>query len=289
MDYCQGQYFYKEIFKDIYLIGCKFYQETIESSWYEMQDKYQFGPPTGNSWLIKGENMAILIDSAAPVRGLRQFVEELVNVPIMFVLSHAHYDHIFCLDEFNEFWMHENDIPLLYGALGFPKYPSVPKNVHYLKDGDIIDLGNKKIKVYQIEGHTNGSLLLLDQESKVLFSGDSIARRLLLFDVNNQKIKNYFYKINEIRNEDFDYICTCHDRVPLHKEYIDFIFKNLVEMKDIQSTRKLFNGNFGDFYTLKIGNERTESYLNCSIVSKYRDVLVETVKEINSRDKEKNL
>ncbi len=41
-------------------------------------------------------------------------------------------------------------------------------------DGDIIDLGNIKLRVIATPGHTNGHICLYDEEKKVLFSGDHL-------------------------------------------------------------------------------------------------------------------
>jgi len=43
-----------------------------------------------------------------------------------------------------------------------------------LKDGDIIDLGGTKLKVFVVPGHTPGGLALYDADSKTLFSGDTV-------------------------------------------------------------------------------------------------------------------
>jgi glyoxylase-like metal-dependent hydrolase (beta-lactamase superfamily II) len=291
MNYIQGQYFFKEVFKSIYLIGCTFNEEVVnkelcEKSWIKMSNKYEFGEPTGNSWLIKGKEKAILIDSAAPVRGLRKFAENLAGVPVIFVLSHGHYDHTFCLEEFDEFWMHRDDIPFLEGNMGFPKYCHIPQIIHFLREGDIFDLGDRIVSVVHIKGHSNGSLLLIDQKTKVLFSGDSIARRILLFDINEQKISDYVNKLFEVKKMDFSYICTSHDRIPLKKTYIDYLINNIIKIKDVKVTRSLFDGRFGEFYSIKIGDEKKEEFLNCSIVAEYKDILVETVEKIYRERKE---
>ncbi|MDP6459276.1 MAG: MBL fold metallo-hydrolase, partial [Candidatus Hydrothermarchaeota archaeon] len=43
-----------------------------------------------------------------------------------------------------------------------------------LQEGEIIELGQYSLKVLHTPGHTPGSICLLDEESKTLFSGDTL-------------------------------------------------------------------------------------------------------------------
>jgi hydroxyacylglutathione hydrolase len=50
-------------------------------------------------------------------------------------------------------------------------YPSVEKR---LKDGEEVDLGGLRLKVYHTPGHSSGSLCLLEEREGILFSGDTV-------------------------------------------------------------------------------------------------------------------
>ncbi|MDE7014900.1 MAG: hypothetical protein K2P19_09555, partial [Kineothrix sp.] len=89
--------------------------------------------------------------------------------------------------------------------------------------------------------------------------------------------------IDQMKRESFDFICTAHDRMPLKKEYIDYIFGHIIHIENVSEQRMLFDGMFGLFYSLKEGDERTEQFINCSVLCEYRDILVETVKKINDK------
>lgn len=283
----KGAYFHRPVADGVYLIGCRYLEKTQMESWNIMGDKIEFGVPSGNSWLIVGSCKAVIVDSCAPVQGFREYVESIVNVPVELVLSHGHFDHIYRICEFPQIWMHREDEPLLHGYLGFDRYENPPSSIRYLEEGDVIDLGNRQLRVYHIAGHSNGSIMLLDHRSKILIAGDSIARRLLLYDVNAEKIECYFSKIDKMSEEPFDFICTAHDRIPLKKEYIDFIFDHVIHIENASEQRELFDGMFGRFYSLKEGDEGSEQFINCSVLCEYRDTLVETVKKINDRKKRK--
>ena len=43
-----------------------------------------------------------------------------------------------------------------------------------MTQGDIIDLGDRPLKIIDIPGHTPGSIAILDVKNRVLISGDSV-------------------------------------------------------------------------------------------------------------------
>ena len=47
-------------------------------------------------------------------------------------------------------------------------------------DGDEFDLGDKKIKVIEVGGHTAGSIVLIDSKSRIAYSGDVCNNNTLL-------------------------------------------------------------------------------------------------------------
>ena len=55
-------------------------------------------------------------------------------------------------------------------GMQFPDdYPVV-----FIKEGDVIDLGNHKLEVYNIAEHALGSLQFLDRSTRILFCGDEL-------------------------------------------------------------------------------------------------------------------
>lgn len=255
----EPEYYAQKIDADTFLIGCD-YEDFGKRSGKETA----FGNPTGNSYLIIGADCAVLIDSAAHLEGLRAFAENVAGKPVMLVLSHAHPDHTYRLKEFDEFWIHPKDEDLLHGAYGWEAYKDVPEKMHYLNDGDIIDLKNgHKLHIFHIPGHTDGSILLWDEYTKLLFSGDSIGRRLLYGTCGWVPVKNYISSLERIKELDIAGIYSCHDRKRLVKEIIDF---------EIEGIKKLPNAKDEIQYTpemtplvyIRSGNEKEMFFLDCS-------------------------
>lgn len=118
------------------------------------------GRATANSYLVIGEDKALLFDMAVNEPGLAAYTRSLTDRPVFPVLSHGHIDHVYHLEDFSEAWLHRGDIPLLKGkGIGTRKIKPLPV-IHELADGDTIDLGGRLLDVIHIPGHTMGSILL---------------------------------------------------------------------------------------------------------------------------------
>ena len=94
-------------------------------------------------------------------------------------MSHAHVEHIFNAEKVSDLWLHKEDEKLLRHGAIFQKALKPCPALHFLKDKEKIDLGDRTLSVIHIPGHTDGSILLYDEKHSLLFSGDTVTRRLL--------------------------------------------------------------------------------------------------------------
>jgi glyoxylase-like metal-dependent hydrolase (beta-lactamase superfamily II) len=60
-----------------------------------------------NSWLVRGRDRAILIDTGLGIAPIRSLAETLAGVPISVVNTHAHFDHVGGNREFSDIAIHE--------------------------------------------------------------------------------------------------------------------------------------------------------------------------------------
>jgi len=81
------------------------------------------------------------------------------------MITHAHGDHAGNIRFFPEIYLHPADTVLLD--------KSYKGTVHFVKDGQIFDLGGKKIEVVHMPAHTPGSIVLLDRKAGSCYSGDA--------------------------------------------------------------------------------------------------------------------
>jgi glyoxylase-like metal-dependent hydrolase (beta-lactamase superfamily II) len=121
-------------------------------------------------YLIEGEKESILFDTGMGEGDLRFFVENITKNPLKVVISHAHWDHIMQIDQFDEVYMNHKDFKIVQIFSMNIKIDRIKD----IKDGETLDLGDRKLEVIEVPGHTPGSIVLLDKENKLLFSGDAL-------------------------------------------------------------------------------------------------------------------
>lgn len=152
-------------------------------------------------YLLEGKERALLIDTGSGFYDLKDTVQNLTKLPYEVAVTHGHPDHAGGIGQFNAVYLHPADIPMLknitqeqekqYGEImwnmpigyrhiwGYTpadakwgNWGHMPK-INPLHDGQVLDLGGRKLTVYHIPGHTAGSCVFLDDQSRIVFSGDA--------------------------------------------------------------------------------------------------------------------
>lgn len=139
------------------------------------------------SYLIVGENRAVLFDSGSGTRDISPVVERLTKLPVTVIVSHLHFDHLGGIVPFEHVAMIDlpetrADVsgsfftPKRYEYMGMVDSRAAPsiRVGEWLKPGAIIDLGGRSLQVLSTPGHTPASVALFDAQNKRLFSGDFI-------------------------------------------------------------------------------------------------------------------
>ena len=145
-------------------------------------------PIDNNNYLLIDEQSkeAALVDCSAVVNkgvngGVSNTLTEYGASLKYILLTHGHFDHVAGIRNNPDIKvvMHENDMGILgkvnqyLPMFGMPEI-TVPGVDIFVKDGDVIKLGETEIKVIHTPGHTQGGVCYL-VEGK-LFSGDTIFR-----------------------------------------------------------------------------------------------------------------
>jgi len=131
-------------------------------------------------YLLEGKDKALLIDAGTTIKDLDKIVTSITKKPIMLVATHVHPDHTgSAIDYFPELYINPADTPSI--PLFMPNYRGEVKN---LKDGEIIDLGGRKLEVVFTPAHTPGSLTLIDKKACYGFSGDSFGSGTLILGLD---------------------------------------------------------------------------------------------------------
>lgn len=155
-------------------------------------------------FLMAGEHKALLIDTGTGTFDVKKLVEGLTDKPLMVAATHGHVDHVGGAGYFDTIYLHEKDFEMtntlsaetrrsyvssMQGMSGdlFSVTPDdvfVWEKVPELKalyENDIIDLGGRKVVVYETPGHTPGGLSFLDVRERIIFTGDSCNPNTLIW------------------------------------------------------------------------------------------------------------
>lgn len=133
-----------------------------------------------HSFLLVGDTTALLIDTGLGIDKMKRITDQLTNLPITVVTTHVHWDHIGSHSQYEEIYVHalEEDW-LINGIKGLPitqirhdiarditkptpktfqpetfnPFQGTPTKL--LQDGDIIDIGNRKIQIIHTPVHSS--------------------------------------------------------------------------------------------------------------------------------------
>jgi hydroxyacylglutathione hydrolase len=149
-----------------------------------------------NVYIIESNHEILMIDSGAgklinqQFQGSSQSIELLQKVIekreiTKFCLTHGHIDHIGGLlglqpdskweisaSEFEAEQLISGNSSYLDPILNSNCSPLEVKTL--LKEGDVIDVGKFSLKILETPGHTKGSIILYEEERKILISGDTL-------------------------------------------------------------------------------------------------------------------
>ena len=156
------------------------------------------------NYLLMGENRAILFDAGAGVRQIRPIAEQLTDLPITFIPSHFHYDHLgdglpfdrIAVVDLPHIRRRANNDQLTLNwqeHLGASEGFGLPTFTisEWLAPGDSIDLGGRVLKVIFSPGHTNDSISLYDAAADMLFAGDFLYEGPLFAFLPNSSLGDY--------------------------------------------------------------------------------------------------
>lgn len=187
--------------------------------------------------LVKGNELAVLIDTGYGIRNLRSFVEENISTPYLVINSHGHPDHIG-----GNHWFHtvyaspeEGDV-----IRHFEATDPVTYTLKEIRPNQNISLGNINIAVVSLAGHTKGSVGFIIPEEKILIAGDALNECLWLFNYGSLAITDLYESIKAVMNLHFTtYLCGHSDK-EYHKEKLISHIKNIenlkIDNKTIQNT-----------------------------------------------------
>ncbi len=202
-----------------------------------------------NFWHVRGSERDLVIDGGLGVCRARHALPWMFEREPLLVLTHAHCDHTGAAPEFAERWIHQSEAAalreperwslhlhsldadlqaaalaldavehdLLIDALPSPWYepkrwrPSRATPTATVRAGESIDLGDRRLSVLHLPGHSPGSVGLLDEHRGVLFAGDAIYDGALLDTLPGSDVAAYVTTIRTLRELDVRVVHAGHN------------------------------------------------------------------------------
>lgn len=128
-------------------------------------------------YLVEGDHLAAVIDTGV-TQGAKilPILRRLTDKPMILVLTHAHIDHFYHMDEFDTVYMSHEEFKLgeeILREMMAGKDLDLA-NTRHMETGTIIDLGGGTLEICHVPGHTPGSVALYDARDGIVFTGDAI-------------------------------------------------------------------------------------------------------------------
>jgi glyoxylase-like metal-dependent hydrolase (beta-lactamase superfamily II) len=203
-----------------------------------------------NIWHVRGRDRDLMIDTGMGIASLREAAQHLLQNNVTAVATHTHSDHVGGHHEFAHTLVHELEADNLrsprergtllasvlgenairrYREAGYPfdgdlitalpsaKYVMSDYEIRaatvteIVKEGNIVDLGNRHFEVLHLPGHSPGSIGLWEAASGTLFSGDAIYDGPLLDEIGGADIPTYVRTMKRLRELPVQVVHAGHD------------------------------------------------------------------------------
>ncbi|MGN1191605.1 MAG: MBL fold metallo-hydrolase [Dorea sp.] len=221
-------------------------------------------------YLVEGTERAALIDTGSGFGSLKACVEQLTDKPLIVLLTHGHTDHAMGAAEFETVYMNRKD-DYIFGPHGDEKfrwegvemsedYPQVTAEDYIptddvtrfldLKGGDCFDLGGVTIEIYDIAGHTRGSVAMLIREERMLLLGDACNSNTFLFEDYSLSVEEYEENLKKLKKETdgkYDMVLASHGDGKSPVDIVDGVIAVCEDIKagKVDDIPLTFRGNSG--------------------------------------------
>lgn len=221
-------------------------------------------------YLLNGSNYSLLIDTGLGICNIYDEVIKLTNKPVIAVATHIHWDHIGGHKYFPEFYAHEDelnwlngefpltmkqikemvvdrcDLPEGYDVNTYKLFQGTPTKI--LKDNDVIDLGNRSIKVLHTPGHSPGHICFYEKERQYLFTGDLVYKDTLFAYFPSTDPEAYYNSLKKISELSVEKVFPAHHSLDIQPE---ILIRMRDAFKQLKDEDKLHHGsgvfNYGDW------------------------------------------
>ncbi|MCT4616558.1 MAG: MBL fold metallo-hydrolase [Marinifilaceae bacterium] len=154
-------------------------------------------------YLFLTSNEALLFDLGSnPKFKVEKIIRTLTDLPLSYLPSHFHFDHIANISNKTRILLHESQlinknkdsIITIHKNLSFGERDIKFKYSRILKGDSCIQIGDRNLQIIPTSGHSPYSICIIDHKHKQIFSGDLVYNDLLLID----NLKEYINSVEKI-------------------------------------------------------------------------------------------
>ena len=166
-------------------------------------------------FLLTGTERALLVDSGRTAVDARDIAASLTDLPLSLLNTHADGDHVAGNGRFESFFMHPAEEPNY-------RRGDRQGEIRPILEGDVLDLGGRRLEVIHLPGHTPGSIALLDIGNRVLISGDPIQDGRIFMFGRFRDMRTYIGSLEHLRAwyGRFDEVWPSHGSFPVSPDLI---------------------------------------------------------------------
>ena len=159
------------------------------------------------AFLLVGADRAILVDTCFG-GNILSACRSVTQNPITLITTHSDGDHIGCDQQFPQQYLHSAEFGR-YESRGKGELHAMP-----VEEGDVFSVGDFRLEVIWIPGHTPGSIALLDRKHHFLISGDTVQNGCIFMHGDGrdlQTFRNSIAKLTQMWQEGlFDTVYPAH-------------------------------------------------------------------------------
>ncbi len=178
-------------------------------------------------YLFIGKEKASLIDTGMNVPDAKTIAKSLTDLPVILINTHADPDHISGNASFDGFYMSakEEDNYREHGGKG---------DYNHVHEGDVIDLGDRPLRIIDIPGHTPGSIAIIDEKNRILISGDTVQDGQIFMFGTRRNLDRYIESLKHLLEfkDMFDVIYPMHGTFPQKPEQIGKLLEGAQLIKE---------------------------------------------------------
>lgn len=222
-------------------------------------------------YLVLGREKAALIDTGMGFADIKKAAEDLTDLPITVLTSHAHWDHIGGHKLFGKIAVHEaerpwlaekypyslqevkaaltskpNPLPADFSWDNYSIYHQEPQII--LHDSDVIALGGRTLTVLHTPGHSPGHCCFYDSQNQYLFAGDLLYKGCLYVLCPDDGPLQYLQSLQKIQDLQLKRIFTGHHSLEIDNSFLQQVteaFLQLQQKDELKTGSGVFD--FGDF------------------------------------------